>query len=607
MEYLIQRGAETIATIRPTGNLSRRVMAEHLVRMEVELPAPVDFHLGDYVVVYRERFELNKLPEIDKNDSKGYLEYRYTFTFEALFYRLNKIIVKGLDGTNQLKKINHVLTGTADAHIDLIIRNANLSQSGWIKGVVERTNATTITYNGQNCLAILSTLAQEFGLEWWVDGQTIHLSKRAKPSGLKFEYGQGKGLYRLIRTNLDSSNVVTRLYVEGGTKNLRGDYRNYSDRLQLPEATGGYLEKNVDLYGIIEHALTFDEIFPNRAGTVTSVTDIYTFSDTTLDFNVNDYLLPGVTATIGFDTGPLAGYELELASFNNATKTFVVNANEQEKALEIPSTAIHARTGDRYKIFNIQMPQSYVTEAETELRDGRGWPYLNQNCVPRVMYAVEPDRIFFLENGVLLNLGDYANVVDEPLRVDINPRIVSYDQDLHEETYYPRIELSENVQIPAIVRQYAAQEQYRQALITNNFTVARVSTGSLTLKTIPTKHDIVLYPYFFPDLEGDKPLYWKENNVVKLSGDILQPTASDSGQRRGTERPAFNLPIGYRPKADVKCPVQVETGGGVRGTGSMRITVTGDAYITFLLPVGDTVRESLIKKIDLAGANFSLL
>jgi len=615
MDYTIYRGSTPVITARPIdGAVVRKVMAEHIVRFNLELPESVDFQIRDTITVWKETFNLNRLPEVTKSDDKKALIYTYNFQFEARFYDLAKIIVLGLDANNLFTKVNHTLTGTADAFIDLIIYNANgRGHSGWTKGVVAQTHTVTRAFAGENCLEILSWLAQEFDLEWWVKDQVIYLGMQAKTSGLKFEYGKGKGLYKLIRTNLDASNVVTRLIVEGGTKNLRGDYRNFSNRLLIPESAGPWLEKNIDKFGIIEHTETFEDIFPNRAGTITNVIDKYTFSDSTLEFNVNDYLLPGITATIGFDTGPLSGYELELASFDNATKTFVVNKNEDEKALEIPSDVIHAQRGDRYKIFNIEMPQNYVDLAETELQ-AAAQSYLDKNSIPRVMYAVEPDRLLFKRKGIRVNLGDYANIADEPMDVDVNPRMVATEQDMHEETYYHRIEFSENVSIPAIVRQYAAQDLYRQTLLTRNLSGLTSMVRTTPIKPTPTKYDISLYTGFVAGTEygdnandgitADRPLYWQEENTIKLSGIIIQPSALSSGQRRGSALPAFNLAI--RPKTQQRCPVQVKT-SLYTGTGSMRITVEGDAYITFTTQTGELIRESLIYFIDLAGANFTLL
>lgn len=49
-----------------------------------------------------------------------------------------------------------------------------------------------------------------------------------------FEWGKGNGLYKLTEQKIDDKAIITRLWVEGGTSNIRTDYRNYSERLQLP-------------------------------------------------------------------------------------------------------------------------------------------------------------------------------------------------------------------------------------------------------------------------------------------------------------------------------------------------------------------------------------
>ena len=70
--YSIKRGATTIATVRPESGAQRlKIMGENVVDMTFTLRAPVDFQIGDTVVVYGTTYILNALPTYNKVSSKN--------------------------------------------------------------------------------------------------------------------------------------------------------------------------------------------------------------------------------------------------------------------------------------------------------------------------------------------------------------------------------------------------------------------------------------------------------------------------------------------------------------------------------------------------------
>lgn len=87
-----------------------------------------------------------------------------------------------------------------------------------------------------------------------------------------------------------------------------------------------------DALGSDEDAVTYDNIFPKRTGTVTALVadDINSFIDDTMDFDLNEkddkgtkYLINEVSAKINFISGKLAGQQFELAKkggYDHATK-----------------------------------------------------------------------------------------------------------------------------------------------------------------------------------------------------------------------------------------------------------------------------------------------
>ena len=137
----------------------------------------------------------------------------------------------------------------------------------------------------------------------------------------------------------------------------------------MPSANNGKVDNTsaIASFGVIEHYAKFDDIYPKHTGTITSVGDEFTFYDSALPFNINDQLIPGVTAYVAFQSGVLAGYNFDIASFDNATKKFVINENEDEKTATLPNSTLKPAVGDKYIAFDIQMPQTHIDNASNEL------------------------------------------------------------------------------------------------------------------------------------------------------------------------------------------------------------------------------------------------
>ncbi|HRQ17699.1 MAG TPA: phage tail protein [Agriterribacter sp.] len=103
----------------------------------------------------------------------------------------------------------------------------------FILGEVYNTDYKNITFNADNCLSALGKIAEAFQIEYYIDGETIHLTNRMKDTGYQFRHGKQKGMYEVTRKTVDSTSVVTRIYPFGSDKNLPEGYRNFSKRLKM--------------------------------------------------------------------------------------------------------------------------------------------------------------------------------------------------------------------------------------------------------------------------------------------------------------------------------------------------------------------------------------
>lgn len=422
----------------------KKIMAENQLQLTFYLNFSARFAIGDTCTVFDEEYVINQLPAVDKQAED---RYQFNLIMESINFDLRKALYLFLGSDNTLTQPNFSLIGEPLVFIKLIIENMNRIQPDeWQIGQVMINVTKNLTFANVNCYDALVQIANEFELEFFLENKTIHLTKRFRPTGYTFRYGKGYGLTSIQRVNVDNSNVVTRLYAFGSDKNLPADYRNYTAiRLQLAGAT--YIEKNVELYGVIEGVKTWDDIYPQRTGTVTGVSDVnyFTFTDSSIDFDVKAYLLPNTSAKITFNTGQLAGYTFEMKDFDATLKQFTIIKNVEEKAYAegLPNSLLRITPGDTYVITDIYLPQNYIDYAEALLL-AYAQDYLNNYSAPRVTYRIHLDEKYVRANNVNLSIGESARIIDAPLGLDRQIRITSTTRNLVNEASYD-LEFSDEV------------------------------------------------------------------------------------------------------------------------------------------------------------------
>lgn len=435
-EIDIYRGANLFVKIKPdeSSTQTKRVMAENQLSITFEDNRHINFRLGDYCTVFGERYQVSRLP----GETKGSrYQYKYTLIMNSEGFDLTKISYLFLDPDNNLTEGEFSLMGNPDTFIDLLITNANRASSGWVKGQVIPGDYKNLTFSKDNCYNALSRLAEEFETEFSIEGKIIHLTKRVRDVGYTFKHGRNKGLYEITRQNRDDSDVATRLYAYGSEKNLPEEYLVQGRRLRLPADDYPFLEKNVDKYGVIEHTELFENIYPRRIGKVTSVNagDPFVFIDTTLDFDINAQLLPGISAKVVFNTGQLAGYQFEVKQYNAGTHTFTLLKNGEERVIELPSTLFRPGIGDEYVLVDMKMPEEYITAAENELKVA-AQALLDQISEPQLAYNVVLDPVFLRDRNWQVQIHDLVWILDDELEIQRKIRVVSTVRNIVDEFSY---------------------------------------------------------------------------------------------------------------------------------------------------------------------------
>ncbi|CAG5072858.1 hypothetical protein DYBT9623_04398 [Dyadobacter sp. CECT 9623] len=449
------------------------LLGQDILNISVTSVDPLDLTIGQRVTALGKTYFLNQLPTAQV---KGERHFEYDLTFEGPQYTLRKAVFFNADITGFNTSSDFPLTGDCELFLDVLINNlVRVFGAGkWIKGQFPTTNAKTITFSENNCLAALQTICKEFETEFDIvqtgNTHTLHIRKAGQILGHTYQYGRGYGLYELKRQTVTDSDIVTRLYPFGASKNLKSNYRNFSQRLRIPDP--GFIEdaQAIAAFGIIENTHVWEDIYPHRKGVVTAVTGINTFQDSTMNFDLAEsngsggtkWILDGAQPKIKFNTGNLAGFEFSLKAktgYVHTTKTFTLIPFKDERDLELPSPehlAFQMQVGDEYVILDIVLPEAYVESAELDLL-AEAEQYLDQVKNPKVQYALKVDEMYLSElagDGSIVNfygIGDYLHILDPDLNIDKSSRVIGLRRDVLRPYKY-ELTIDDTYQVSTIIQ-----------------------------------------------------------------------------------------------------------------------------------------------------------
>lgn len=428
--YLVERNSRTIKS----AVLSQELLADDSVNVKVESKNALDLKINDYILFDGLTYRLNQLPSVTKNAENN---FDYDIIFQGLMFDLKRCKFFNADANDFKTELEFPLIGDLEFFLTVVRNNMRRFSIDWEVGSFPSgTETKSLSFSSDNCLSALQKICQEYKVEFWIKQENgkfkIHTGAFGNTLPITLEYGKGNGLYSLSRKNVNENDIVSRLYVNGGSTNIPNDYRGFSKNLLMP--TSAYLEDTalINEIGLVEGSITFEDIYPKRTGVISALgNSVFKFSDSSMDFDLNEkeadgittkYLVPGTAAKIYFNTGNLAGYQFEIkkGGYDHATKTFEIIPFTNEQGQKFPdenSQAFQFSVGDEYKILDIDMPQSYITNAENELL-AKGTEKFNLQKQPKVSYDLKtvPEFLKSLSNPI--QIGDMVNVKDIALGVD---------------------------------------------------------------------------------------------------------------------------------------------------------------------------------------------
>lgn len=400
------------------GRQEKQLQGDNTLSLTFTLYEYIQLDVNDYAVFYGERYWLL---ERYKPRMKNTKEWEYNLTLYGIESLVKRFLV--VNYTDNEDTPIFTLTAPASEHAKIILTSINkaIGRELFRLGEVKQTENLVIDYKGTYCNEALDLLAKAAKTEFWFeDGTTLNISRAQY--GEPITLGYQKGLISLEREKADNVKFYTRLFPLGSTKNIDPDKYKHR-RLQLPNGQK-YVDKDTDKYGIVHHfeETAFADIYPRRIGVVSAVRSeerkskegkpftVYYFKDKDLNFNPNEYKIGGYVMRVAFQEGSeLAGqgtseeHYFEV-NYNDQAKEFEIITIFPSDDLQVPGGVLVPKTGDKYILSHLRMPDEYYPLAEQELLEAVK-KYNDEHFVDNAVYKADTDHVWVEQNHAELYIG----------------------------------------------------------------------------------------------------------------------------------------------------------------------------------------------------------
>ena len=407
------------------------LMSSEYIELVFNEVTVIDIPIGAYVEYNGSRYTVTNPVTPDIIDGG----YKYSIQFKADWMRWEGITYFYINEFSQKNETSWSMTATPDLFLQMIVENISRATGKTYTFSYDSSLTATkdLQFNNTTVLEALSMVADAFETEWWIEGTVIHLSRCEHGDALALTYGQNIGVPSVQR----SSEYATRIYAFGSTRNITQDYQNsgatnalVEKRLTLPAGKypNGYkdIKPNLSPEEIIEKTVIFDDIYPSSDFAISDVRVKVSVDSTTevgKDENGNpiyasmpvyffkiagiafseDLIIEGLTLKVHFLTGHLQGREFELA-YHKDTSEYEIIVN-QDGAIKLPNETLLPQDNDVVVLFNIVMPDEYVTSAENRLEAALD-DYIEKKLLSdNNTYSFKSNPVTFAENNTSVNVG----------------------------------------------------------------------------------------------------------------------------------------------------------------------------------------------------------
>jgi hypothetical protein len=448
----------------------RSIRSDNAVTLYYSLTEHVELPVGSYINFQGERYTL-WLPE--NFTKEGTREYAYTVVFGGTWEFLKLVKYKNL--SMMPKELKFTLWADPAMFLRLLIDNLNEADPAqdWRMGDCLESVRKNLSFSHEYCYDVLQRLADEFKTEFEFESKTLHFRKveKWKDEPLALSYGKGNGFLPGTGRTGKGKAPATRLYVQGGDRNIdyskygsrtlllpKGQTLAYNGRLYKTDPNGTHVEradKTPDTY--VEDSYDASEIYPSRVGEVTEAIIIdpekhlYQFKDSTIpaELNFEDCIVEGETMTVIFQSGGLIGREFEV-KYRHQERLFEIIPATLD-GFELPGESLKPEKADTYAVFNIALPEAYVCNNTDQT--GASWEMFRQAA--RYFYDNEDEQFSFTgdldglwskkkwyEIGSRITPGGYVLFSDEQYQKEGVLIRITGVKDYINDPHSPQIELS---------------------------------------------------------------------------------------------------------------------------------------------------------------------
>lgn len=337
-----------------------------------------------------------------------------------------------------------------------------------------------LSFSGMDIRSAITTVANTWETECWIEetGSNVYLHFDKCETGdlltLSDEYVETDGVWKsggLTDCSYASNKntLVQRIIPYGSERNIirkvaqqnvAGSIMNvsYAKRLKLdPDTTynvsydGEAAQVTTDgdgafsLPGVntgVESVEFFDDVYPRETFVIDSVAQkgnqnypYYTITahassgvNPTLPIEIAE----GLTLSIIFESGYLNGFEFEVRddSKTGGALTLTIIPQTDGDDVQLPIGSFIPKEGDTFAMFNMVMPESYLTAAKQELAQEAYVKLCEiRDTVPELNCQSEPS--YFVENGINIKIGTRISVESEILgEQPYVSRVISYSHSL---------------------------------------------------------------------------------------------------------------------------------------------------------------------------------
>lgn len=468
--------------------LYRALMQKPQLMLKFYLPKWVDIPVGAWCEYMGKTYTLNKPADIKKN---GLRNIEYTLTMGGREDEMDAYKLHHHDPTDRRLKFS--MCAKPSEFIDCIVANLNERDGAgtWQRGECFDANEKTIEFNHTFISEALQSIADTFETEWEITSDlTINLCKveHFKDDPLPLSYGRGNGFVPGVgRTSEEAQLPIKRVYVQGTDRNInretygakelllpKGQTLEYEGRTYKSDSKGYYIERSDKISTATkEDSIDCSEIYPSRVGELTRVEcvnkekcfwNVWDSSLVEIGLDFNDYLIPGETMTIIFQSGMLAGQEFEVSKYDARDGRFelapadvdgvTMPSNPDLNNGYIPVAKNGDIKGDTYAVFGVMLPEQYICNNET--KTGASWDMFREAA--KHLYENEDQKFTFkgelqalwakrnwLRVGGHLKVGAYVLFTDSQFCKEGTPIRITGIKEFLYSPYSPTIELSNSV------------------------------------------------------------------------------------------------------------------------------------------------------------------